>query len=92
MEQAAQSPFDVKVSVTGHQTSMWIDGVPVHGVGDSYEEAEDDFLDALVSYAEEWVEELRYAPNHRANAPLVERVLMFAGDREELRRVVFDEA
>lgn len=86
---AAQYPFDVKVSITGRQTSMWIDGVPVHGVGDSYDEAENELLDALVSYAEEWVEELRFAPNHRANAPLVERVLMYAGDREELRRVVF---
>ncbi len=86
---ALQCPFDVSVCVTGGQTSMWIDGVPVHGVGGSYDEAEDDFLDALVSYAEEWVEELRFAPNHRANAALVERVLMYAGERDELRRVVF---
>lgn len=88
---AARHPFDVKVSFTDGQTSMWIDGVPVHGVGDSYDEAEEDFLDALVDYAEAWVSELRFAPNHKANAGLVQRILMFAGDRDELRRVVFSD-
>ncbi len=88
---AVQHPFDVNVSFSDGQTSMWIDGVPVHGVGDSYDEAEEDFLDALVDYAEAWVSELRLAPNHKANAGLVERVLMFAGERDELRRVVFGE-
>jgi hypothetical protein len=86
---AAQHPFDVKVSFSDGQTSMWIEGVAVHGVGDSYDEAEEDFLDALVDYAEAWVSELRFAPNHKANAGLVERVLMFAGDRDELRQIVF---
>ncbi len=86
---AVQHPFDVSVSFVDGQTSMWVDGVPVHGVGDSYDQAEEDFLDALVDYAEAWVCELRFAPNHKANAGLVQRVLMYAGDREELRRVVF---
>ena len=86
---AAKHPFDVKVSFAHEQTSMWIEGLPVHGVGDSFDEAEQNFLDALVDYAVAWIEELRFAPNHRANAGLVERVLMFAGQREELRRVVF---
>ena len=86
---AAQHPFDVKVSFSDGQISMWIGRVPVHGVGESYDEAEEDFLDALVDYAETWVTELRFAPNHKTNAGLVKRVLMFAGDRDELRRVVF---
>lgn len=88
---AAKHPFDVKVSFSDGQTSMWIEGVPVHGVGESYDAAEEDFLDALVDYSEAWVSELRFAPNHKANAGLVERVLMFAGDRDELRGVVFGE-
>lgn len=88
---AVSHPFDVKVSVTDDQTGMWIEGLPVHGVGDSYDEAEDDFLDALVEYAEEWLIELRFAPNHRQHAGLVERVLLYAGDRDELRRAVFEE-
>jgi hypothetical protein len=86
---AAQHPFNVQVSFCDGQTSMWIDGVPVHGAGESYSEAEEEFLDALVDYAEAWVHELRFAPNHKANAGLVGRVLMFAGDRDELRSVVF---
>lgn len=86
---AAQHPFDVNVSFTGGQTAMWIDGLPIHGVGDSYDSAEDDFLDALVEYAEDWISELRFAPNHRGNSGLVERVLMYAGKRDELRRMVF---
>src|ERR1700737_4995653 len=49
---AAKHPFDVKVILSDGQTSMWMDGVPVHGVGDSYDEAEEDSLDALVDYAE----------------------------------------
>lgn len=86
---AAKHPFDVKVNLADGQTSMWMDGIPVHGVGDSYDEAEEDFLNALVDYAEAWIQELRFAPNHRANGGLVERVLMYAGERDELRRVVF---
>ena len=86
---ATQFPFDVKASVTEGQTALWMDGLPVHGIGDSYDAAEDDFLDALVEYAEDWMEELRFAPNHRENRPLVDRVLMYAGDRGELRCVIF---
>jgi hypothetical protein len=86
---ASRHPFDVKVSLADGQASMWMDGIPVHGVGDSYDQAEEDFLDALVDYAETWIEELRFAPNHRAHGGLVERVLMYAGERDELRRVVF---
>jgi hypothetical protein len=68
---------------------MWLDGVPVHGVGRSYEQAEDDFLDALLDYADDWVRELRHAPNHRQNAGLVTQVLMFGEHRDELRALVF---
>ena len=63
--------------------------VPVHAIGNGLDEAEDEFLDALVDYAELWLSELRHAPNHRSNAPLVQRIVMYAGDRDELRRVVF---
>jgi hypothetical protein len=86
---AAQHPFDVKVSFADGQTCMWIDGVPAHGVGDSYDAAETELLDALVDYAQAWVERLRFAPNHAAHAGLVARVLLYAGDTAELRRAVF---
>lgn len=82
------NPFGVTVSFTSGQVGMWMDGVPVHGDGDSYEAAEEDFLDALVEYAEAWRGRLQFAVNHRANADMVERVLKCAGDRGELRRMV----
>jgi hypothetical protein len=86
---AARHPFDVQVSVGADQVAMWLDGVPVHAVGATYAEAEDTFLDALLDYADLWVAELRHAPNHRANAGLVQQVLMFGDERDELRNVVF---
>ena len=82
-------PFDVQVSVGEAQVSMWLEQAPVHGVGASYDEAEQEFLDALLDYAELWVKELRSAPNHRDNEGLVTLVLMHGDNRDELRSVVF---
>lgn len=84
------APFNVQVSRSDSQFSMWIEGVPVHGAGKSMEEAEDELLDALVDYALDWVDRLHVAPNHEANGDLVRRVMLHAADGEELRRVVFD--
>jgi hypothetical protein len=66
--------------------------VPVHAVGADIDQAEEEFLDALIDYADLWMKELRHAPNHAKNEILVTRIAMFAGDREELRQVVFSEA
>lgn len=88
---AVQAPFSVNVSVLPDQVSMWIDGLPTHAVAPTLDEAEDAFLDALVEYAVDWVEELRFAPNHKQHYSLVQRILIYAEDREEFRRVVFDE-
>lgn len=85
-------PFNVQVSFGQGEVSTWIEGLPVHGIGASLDESEDDFLDALLDYAEAWVEELHVAPNHRGHAGVVRRVLLCAGDREQLRRTVFPEA
>jgi hypothetical protein len=86
---AALHPFDVQVSVSDSQVSMWLEQAPVHGAGATYEQAEEEFLDALLDYAELWVDELRSAPNHRDNEGLVTQVLMYGENRDELRRVVF---
>jgi hypothetical protein len=86
---AGRAPFDVRSSVHGSQVSFWLDSVPIHAIGNGLDEAEDEFLGALIDYAELWLSELRHAPNHRTNAPLVQRIVMYAGDRDELRRVVF---
>jgi len=82
-------PFDVKVSVQPDEVAMWLDGVPVHGAGPTYAEAVECFLDALVEYAQDWVADLRHAPNHRRNGGLVAQVIMYADDRDELRTLVF---
>ncbi|MHB8395283.1 MAG: hypothetical protein ACYDC5_12490 [Candidatus Dormibacteria bacterium] len=87
---ANAAPFNVLSSVREGQVTFWLDSVPVHGSGPSLEDAEDDFLDALIDYADLWTKELRHAPNHQGNGELVRRVAMYAEDRDELRRVVFD--
>lgn len=86
---AASAPLVVKSAVTDDQFAFWLDGVPVHAVGADLDEAEAEFLDALVDYAELWFDELQLAPNHAPNRNLALRVAMYAGDRDELRRVVF---
>lgn len=88
---ADRAPFAVRSSVHDGQFSLWLDDVPVHAVGGSLDEAEDDFLDALIDYADLWLSELRHAPNHRLNAQLVHRVTAYAPDREALRAIVFGE-
>jgi len=77
--------------VTDGQIAFWLRDVPVHAVGADLEEAEVRFLDALVDYADLWFHELRYAANHAQHQHLALRVAMYAGNREELRRVVFGE-
>ena len=84
-----QAPFDVLTSIHNGEVALWLATVPVQATGSTWQEAEDNFLDALVDYAALWAEELRHAPNHTQNAGLVRRVSMYAANRDELRRVVF---
>jgi hypothetical protein len=83
------APFDVQAGVHDGCVSFWLNGVPVHGSGGTLDEAEEEFLDALIDYAELWTRELRHAPNHKQNSELVRRVAMYAESRDELRGVVF---
>ncbi len=85
----AKASLDVMSAVTDDQIAFWLEDAPVHAVGSDLDEAEDQFLDALVDYADLWFHELRYVPNHAQHQHLALRVAMFAGDREELRRLVF---
>ena len=89
---ARDARFSVKSSVGDDQVAFWLEDAPVQAVGADLDEAEEEFLDALIDYADLWMRELRYAPNHAKNEILVTRIAMFAGDREELREVVFSEA
>lgn len=83
------APFPVEVSFHEGQVSLWITGLPVDAGGASLEEAEAALLDALLDYADTWVETLRFAPNHKNKAGYVMRVLLASADRERLHRVVF---
>lgn len=86
---AAQVPFEVLSSVTDDQVAFWLSDGLVHGVGSNLEEATDDFLDALLTYATSWFEDLRSAPNHAHNKLLVLRIALHAHDRDALERAVF---
>ena len=88
---AKEAKFLVKSSVDTDQVALWLEELPVHAVGADLGQAEEEFLDALIDYADLWTKELRYAPNHVKNENLVTRIAMFAGNREELRQVVFSE-
>ncbi|MGQ0464191.1 MAG: prevent-host-death protein [Sporichthyaceae bacterium] len=46
--------------------------LPVHGEGDTFDEAIDDLIDALREYAEDWNDHLLDAPNHRDNWDVAE--------------------
>lgn len=58
-------------------------GLPVHGDGETFDEAIDDALAALREYAEDWNTRLRLAPNHAQNHALVELVEL--SDDDQLR-------
>jgi len=86
---AEKAPFEVLSSVTADQVAFWLEDGTVHAVGDHLHEATEAFLDALVEYAEDWLTDLRDAPNHAHNRWLVLRVALHAGDRTALEAAVF---
>ncbi len=55
--------------------SILLPGLPIHGDGDTLDEAIDETIDALRDYAEAWSERLRLAPNHERNDMLVQFVV-----------------
>jgi len=86
---SAISALAISSSSYNGQVSFWIRGVPIAGTGANLEEAENDFLDALIDYAELWKEELHSAPNHKQNAELVRAIGLCSDSRQALSRVVF---
>ena len=51
--------------------SVFLPGTPVAADGADLDEASEGFIEALREYAEDWVERLRFAPNHARHWPLV---------------------
>ena len=84
----ALCPLDPKVQVHADSSvSMWLDDLPVHAQGDSWEAAESALVDALRDYAELWAEDLRRYPNHEQFWGVANLTLLL--NDHELRAHVF---
>lgn len=67
-------PSHAEVVAEGGGWAVILPGLPVHGDGETFDEAIDDAIEALRDYAEDWNERLRLTPNHAAHRPVVELV------------------
>lgn len=67
-------PSGAAVVAEGGGWVAFLPGLPIHGDGDTLDEALDDLIDALRDYAEDWNDRLLEAPNHRNNWSLVQLV------------------
>lgn len=69
------------------QVSMWLDGLPVSGQGETFDAAGQEIIDSLREYAKTWVEDLRDYPNHKHRWDVVNLVLL--SDDDEMRAFLF---
>lgn len=69
------------------QVSMWLDGLPVSGQGETFDAAGQEIIDSLREYAKTWVEDLRDYPNHKHRWDVVNLVLLSEDD--EMRAFLF---
>jgi predicted RNase H-like HicB family nuclease len=74
-------PANAAVTAEGGGWSVVLPGLPVHGDGDTLDEALADALDALREYAEDWNLRLHTAPNHRQHHALVALVDLSTDDQ-----------
>ena len=80
---AALRPANAAVVSEGGGWAVILPGVPIHGDGETFDDAVDDALDALREYAGDWNDRLHTAPNHRRHRLLVELVEL--SDDDQLR-------
>ncbi len=73
-ELATLRPAKAEVLAEGGGWAVILRGLPVHGDGDTFDDAVDDMIEALREYAEDWNERLRVAPNHAQHRIVVELV------------------
>lgn len=71
---ATLRPANAAVVAEGGGWAVVLPGLPVHGDGDTFDDAIDDAVLALREYAEDWNARLRNAPNHRQHHAVVELV------------------
>lgn len=76
-------PSQAVVVAEGGGWAAFIPGVPAHGDASTFDEAIDDFIDALRDYAEDWNDRLHAVPNHAHNRSLAELVEL--SDDDQLR-------
>ena len=80
--------FSPQVFIEPDDVGIYLDEFDVHGVGATLAEAEEDLIDAVLEYVDDWEDHLFATPNHRQRAGYVRR-LELAGDRSGVRRVLF---
>lgn len=71
---AAQRPARAEVVAEGGGWSIMLPGLPLAADGDTFESALEEMVVALREYAEDWVDHLGHASNHRDNWGLVQLV------------------
>lgn len=61
--------------------SVFLPGVPVAADGAGFDEAVEEFVQALREYAEDWAERLHVVPNHARHWALIQFVAFSADDQ-----------
>ncbi|MFA5786247.1 MAG: hypothetical protein WDA71_04550 [Actinomycetota bacterium] len=84
-------PFSVQVRVGRDHVAMWVEGLPLHAQAKDLDSATTELAEELVDYAEDWVRELRHAPNHRKALGFVRRIEL-AGSVEAVREMLIADA
>jgi len=73
--------FHPEVDIDAGDVGVFLHELDIHGVGVTLDDALVDLADAMLEYAEDWVDHLRHAPNHAPRAGYVRRIEI-AGDAE----------
>ncbi len=73
--------FRPEVDIDDGDVGIYLFELDVHGVGGTLDEALEDLAEAMLEYADDWVDQLRHAPNHRHRAGYVRRIEL-AGDTQ----------
>lgn len=55
----------------GDRWTVFLPGTPIAADGADLDEAAEEFATALREYADDWIERLKFAPNHAQHWPLV---------------------
>lgn len=88
---ALHFPFNVQVRVGKDSVAMWVESLPVHAQADDFDSATRALAAELVEYAEDWENELRFAPNHKGFAGFVRRIEL-AGSEEAVAAMLIADA